>query len=314
MDLPQSDTEPDSSLSDSDIVAPQRNNRTHIHAFALEGDGTRYLASGAINGTLRDRWSLDEYDGHLRVAVSWHNRGGAARENGIVVLDEQDGRLEQVGELRGLGVDEEIQSVRWFDDLAVVVTFRQMDPLYTIDLSDPTSPRRLGRAEDPGLLLLPAPHRRRPPARPRHRRRPRRTDPGRPGSGVRHQRPEPGPSGRQGDLRRTATLAASEDPHAFTWLPDANAAITSLAELGHPGLRRDRSRASRAGHRAEPGPDRAGGADRRHRDGPAPGLPARGRCPRSGSPRRVAGSRGPFRSTVTGSPWSASTVKIVSVD
>ena len=115
-------------------------NRTHIHAFALDGDSTRYLASGAIDGSIRDRWSLDEHDGHLRVAVSWPNRCGAARENGIVVLDEQDGRLEPVGELRGLGVDEEIQSVRWFDDLAVVVTFRQMDPLYTIDLSDPTAP------------------------------------------------------------------------------------------------------------------------------------------------------------------------------
>ena len=137
-----SPTEPDSSLSD--LIQPKRNNRTHIHAFALEDDGTRYLASGAINGTLRDRWSLDEYDGHLRVAVSWNNRDGAARESGIVVLDEQDGRLEQVGELRGLGIDEEIQSVRWFDDLAVVVTFRQVDPLYTIDLSDPTAPRRLG--------------------------------------------------------------------------------------------------------------------------------------------------------------------------
>ena len=43
------------------------------------------------------------------------------------------GRLD----LRGLGRDEDIQSVRWFDDLAVVVTFRQIDPLYTIDLSDP---------------------------------------------------------------------------------------------------------------------------------------------------------------------------------
>ena len=67
------------------------------------------------------------------------------------MLDERDGRLEQVGELRGLGVDEEIQSVRWFDDLAVVVTFRQMDPLYTIDLSDPTQPRRLGALKIPGF-------------------------------------------------------------------------------------------------------------------------------------------------------------------
>jgi uncharacterized secreted protein with C-terminal beta-propeller domain len=57
-----------------------------------------------------------------------------------VVLNERRDRLETVGELRGLGVDEQIQSVRWVVDLAVVVTFRQTDPLYTIDLTDPTNP------------------------------------------------------------------------------------------------------------------------------------------------------------------------------
>ena len=125
--------------------------RTHIHAFALEGDSTRYLASGDIRGTIKDRWSLDERDGHLRVAVAWPDRDGQARENGVVVLDERGDRLETVGELRGLGVDEQIQSVRWFDDLAVVVTFRQTDPLYTIDLTDPTNPRRLGELKIPGF-------------------------------------------------------------------------------------------------------------------------------------------------------------------
>ena len=93
-----------------------------------KADSSRYLASGDIDGTIKDRWSLDEYDGHLRVAVSWPGRGGRTGENGVVVLDERDGRLETVGELRGLGVDEQIQSVRWFDDLAVVVTFRQIGP------------------------------------------------------------------------------------------------------------------------------------------------------------------------------------------
>ena len=52
---------------------------------------------------------------------------------------------------RGLGIGEQIQSVRWFDDLAVLVTFRQTDPLYTIDLSDPTHPRLLGALKIPGF-------------------------------------------------------------------------------------------------------------------------------------------------------------------
>ena len=111
----------------------------------------------------------------------------ATQDNGIVVLDEKDGRLEQVGELAGLGVDEEIQSVRWFDDLAVVVTFRQMDPLYTIDLSDPTRPRRLGALKIPGFSAYLHPigdDRLLGLGQRRHHRGP---EPRRPGGRVRHQ-------------------------------------------------------------------------------------------------------------------------------
>ena len=118
--------------------------RTHVHAFALDGDRTRYVASGIVDGTIRDRWSLDEHDGHLRVAVSWPSRTGGPATTASSCSTSADGQLEQVGELRGLGADEDIQSVRWFDDLAVVVTFRQMDPLHTVDLSDPARPAELG--------------------------------------------------------------------------------------------------------------------------------------------------------------------------
>ncbi len=211
---------------------PMPPTRTHIHAFALEGTTSRYLASGAIKGSIRDRWSLDENDGHLRVAVSWPARGGQKGENGIVVLDERDGRLETVGELRGLGVDEDIQSVRWFDDLAVVVTFRQVDPLYTIDLTDPTRPRRLGELKIPGFssYLHPIGDDRLLGIG---------TDAGLDGRVL-------GAQAAVFDIRdrsrarqvgkvtfgEQSWLAASEDPHAFTWLPEADAAITTLQRPG----------------------------------------------------------------------------------
>ena len=57
-----------------------------------------------------------------------------------MTLRETDATLVESGRVDGLGVDEQIKSVRWFDDLAIVVTFRQMDPLYTVDLSDPDHP------------------------------------------------------------------------------------------------------------------------------------------------------------------------------
>jgi uncharacterized secreted protein with C-terminal beta-propeller domain len=217
---------PDSSSTSS--LRPGTATRTHIHAFALDGASTRYVASGSIDGTIRDRWSLDEYDGHLRVAVSWPDRGGSTRENGIVVLDERDGSLEKVGELRGLGPDEDIQSVRWFDDLAVVVTFRQMDPLYTVDLADPTRPRKLGELKIPGfssylhpigddrLLGLG-------------------TDATTQGQSLGAQvgvfdigDPAQAKQLGKATFGKESQLGASDDPHAFTWLPGSDAAITTL--------------------------------------------------------------------------------------
>jgi uncharacterized secreted protein with C-terminal beta-propeller domain len=196
---------------------------TDLHAFALDGLKTTYLASGSIDGTVRDRWSLDESDGYLRVAWSKQNRG---TQNGITVLKEHDHTLQAVGTLDGLGVDEDIQSVRWFDDLAIVVTFRQIDPLYTIDLSDPNTPRKLGALKVPGYsgylhpigddLLL--------------------------GLGV-----DGDDWGRVGgaqaavfdikDLRHPVRVSrigfgqyshldALEEPRAFTWLPDARTGLT----------------------------------------------------------------------------------------
>ena len=125
--------------------------RTVVHAFATEGTDTRYVASGTVDGTVRDRWSLDEHDGRLRMALSWTGRDGLSEDNGISVLEERDGRLVTAGTLRGLGVREEVQAVRWFDDLAVVVTFRQTDPVHTVDLSDPARPRLLGALHLPGF-------------------------------------------------------------------------------------------------------------------------------------------------------------------
>ena len=219
-----------------DSVRAMPPTRTHLHAFALEGDSTRYLASGDINGSIKDRWSLDENDGHLRVAVSWPGRDGQTGENGVVVLDERDGRLETVGELRGLGVEEEIKSVRWFDDLAVVVTFRQTDPLYTIDLTDPTRPRRLGELKIPGfssylhpigddrLLGLGTD-----------------ADLGGRTMGAQAAVFDISDRSRARQVGRVtfgeSLLGASEDPHAFTWLPGADAAITTLQSSGvDPGV------------------------------------------------------------------------------
>lgn len=122
---------------------------TSVHAFDVTGSGTTYVGSGDVKGRLRDRWSLDEYDGHLRVAWSRSGRRGHTT-NGISVLAERDGALVTTGTLGNLGIDEDIQSVRWFDARAILVTFRQIDPLYTVDLTDAANPKLLGALKIPG--------------------------------------------------------------------------------------------------------------------------------------------------------------------
>jgi hypothetical protein len=135
----------DSALSQRDGGAS-----TQIHAFSVDGTETEYVASGEVPGTVPDRWAFSEYEGTLRVASSLGNVW-QPRESIVSTLVEGDGELTVTGSVGGMGENEQIQAVRWFGDIAVVVTFRQTDPLYTLDLSDITDPRVLGELKIPGF-------------------------------------------------------------------------------------------------------------------------------------------------------------------
>ena len=122
---------------------------TPLFAFALDGTETTYIASGEVEGTIADRWSMDAVAGSLRVAVGPSSETG--NFNSVLTLREDGSDLVEDGRVDDLGIDEQIKSVRWFDDLAIVVTFRQTDPLYAVDLSDPADPRLLGELKIPGF-------------------------------------------------------------------------------------------------------------------------------------------------------------------
>jgi hypothetical protein len=126
---------------------------TGLHAFSTEKAGeTSYVGSGEIPGYLLNQWSLSEHEGTLRAATTsmppWNS--GAVGESAVRTLQERDGRLVKVGEVGGLGKGERIYAVRFIGDTGFVVTFRQVDPLYTIDLSNPASPRVVGELKIPG--------------------------------------------------------------------------------------------------------------------------------------------------------------------
>ena len=126
---------------------------TAIHQFAIGGAGAaRYVASGSVAGHLLDQFSMDEYEGRLRVAVTdgppwWFSDSS---ESLVVVLEERDGTLTEVGSVGDMGRGERIFSVRFIGDTAYVVTFRQTDPFYVVDLADPTAPAVVGELKIDG--------------------------------------------------------------------------------------------------------------------------------------------------------------------
>ena len=133
-----------------------------------------------MSGYLLSQWSLSEYRGVLRVVSTetpaWWGAGGET-ESFLTTLRQQDGALVQAGRIGGLGKGERVYAVRFVGDTGYVVTFKQIDPLYTVDLADPATAARARRAEDPRLLGVPAPDRRRPAARHRPGRRRAAADP-----------------------------------------------------------------------------------------------------------------------------------------
>ena len=114
---------------------------TQIHRFDIsDPERAYYVGSGKVPGHLLNQFSLSEHDGNLRVATTKGFPGGSGTESLVTVLAPEAGQLVQIGQVGGLGKDERIYSVRFIGDMGYVVTFRQTDPLYVVDLSDPAAP------------------------------------------------------------------------------------------------------------------------------------------------------------------------------
>lgn len=123
---------------------------TSLHRFALpRGDAARYVASGEVRGYPLNQFSMSEHDGHFRIATTeFRDRD---RSESFVSVFRQDGdRLVQVGQVGGLGHGERIFAVRFLGTTGYVVTFRQVDPLYVVDVADPTRPRVVGELKIAG--------------------------------------------------------------------------------------------------------------------------------------------------------------------
>ena len=128
---------------------------TNIHRFEIVGPKTTYRAAGQVPGHLLSQFSMSEKDGVLRVASTtappwWGPNSRRESESYVTTLRERSGALIKAGQVRGLGKGERIYAVRFIGDAGYVVTFRQVDPLYTVDLSRPNRPRVKGELKITG--------------------------------------------------------------------------------------------------------------------------------------------------------------------
>ncbi|MDK2915662.1 MAG: hypothetical protein PWR25_219 [Euryarchaeota archaeon] len=122
---------------------------TIIHRFAIDGGRIDYQAMGRVPGHLLNQFSLDEYGENLRVAttVEGWTRERSFQYNNVYVLNPA---MEIIGTLEHIAPDERIYAARFVGDRLYLVTFKRVDPLFVIDLSDPRRPGILGELKIPG--------------------------------------------------------------------------------------------------------------------------------------------------------------------
>lgn len=121
---------------------------TNIIKFSLDNGSMKLTAQGKIKGIINDQYSLDEKDDYLRIATTYET---SDEYNQLVVLDKD---LNEVGKVDDFAKGESVQAVRYMDDTAYVITFEQTDPLFVIDLSDPTSPEIKGEVKITGFSSM----------------------------------------------------------------------------------------------------------------------------------------------------------------
>jgi len=137
-------------VADYEAQYEKERRKTVIHKLGIADAKVGYEERGEVPGRLLNQFSLDEHDGNLRVATTleFWTRDSSYQANNVYVLDEE---LEIIGKLEDLAEDERIYSTRFIGDRLYMVTFKRIDPLFVIDLSDPEKPSVLGELKIPGF-------------------------------------------------------------------------------------------------------------------------------------------------------------------
>ncbi len=126
----------------------KRFDKTKVYKISINGGKIEMVAEGEFPGKLLNQFSMDESNGNFRTATTTGNVWDKTSKNHVYVLDSN---LNLVGKLEDLAPGEEIYSVRFMGNRGYVVTFKKVDPLFVIDLSDPINPKILGKLKIPGF-------------------------------------------------------------------------------------------------------------------------------------------------------------------
>ncbi|MCX6656001.1 MAG: beta-propeller domain-containing protein, partial [Candidatus Bathyarchaeota archaeon] len=121
---------------------------TSVHKIKLDNGNIEGIADGSVPGWVLNQFSMDESDKYFRIATTTsHAWGVTASKNNVYILDAD---LKIIGKLEDLAPGEQIYSTRFMSDRLYLVTFKKVDPLFVIDLKDPTAPKVLGKLKIPG--------------------------------------------------------------------------------------------------------------------------------------------------------------------
>lgn len=125
-----------------------------VHEFLLTSQPyprATYSGSGVVKGRVLNQFSMDRFDGRLRIATTTGHVPSPDVHSTITVLEKQGPGLVEVGRLDQIAPTEDIRSVRFDGERGFIVTFKKTDPLFVLDLADPTAPSIAGELKIPGF-------------------------------------------------------------------------------------------------------------------------------------------------------------------
>ncbi|MCG7335024.1 beta-propeller domain-containing protein [Sporosarcina sp. ACRSM] len=144
------ETSTSSDATSSSMIWNPGNANSELFKFTLDGTTVKFDSSAKLKGHLLNQFSMDEHNGHFRVVTTegnmWDEKNPS--KNHLFILDE---KLNVTGSVEGLAKGERIYSARFMGDKAYMVTFRETDPLFVIDVADPAAPKVLGELKIPGF-------------------------------------------------------------------------------------------------------------------------------------------------------------------